>query len=821
MKKIVVAMLLLLPLIIVASVLLATGVIAHEVYIAVESVELNVEENKTMEIGLSQGSFSLTATVYPTAARNRDVEWSIENVVCFGDEIEEPVTIQDGLVRFSTYCAFDAVVTTVEGRKTARANFYVKCDEMKGLTFTAPTTLAVGDRAELTAVLDPVDAEVYDVEWTSSEPFILEVDKNGILKGKSPGTAEITASAQGHTFTRTIEVTPSVSRFGSTVTTSRTSLTFGDLGVTEATAQSGATVDGNVITLEGDVAELTIGGQLLTIRRAEDGVTIKNADLLKERVYSAGKVPLYVEAVYTDDLRAGTPQAEVTVSEGATEEDGRVTFSTKGTFKVTVLSELGTVSEDFVVVQPVSYVRLNTVDADDRRGIAQESVYGTQEYAAEGIRGVRVPLSIQYPVDADWEDFELTVSHPDLVEVTEDHTLIVKKTVEEPTVVTVSVTAHHSAFLSVSARANRHFTLVDGINCYSYADVVRASSEGRVIALRKDIASAAEDGLLTIVADWYGNGYMLDVSATEKEAEEAIIQVKNSGVLVTNAYIRGDDGVKINTPNGLHGAALWIGSQEEQYWEDYGYLEGVHVEYSILENCYYCAAVTRAEVTFDGCIMRNASNFGVYIPNNRVIAIRREDGKYYYRYIYGDVTVNDCIISDVIAPAIGISTFACENDGSALTRQSTFHQTGFFDVYNWQNITSDAMLGREFLPGNDQANALFRRLITTFLSDELAKSKYDRICYREEDANYIHLGVITSGALNICTTEPTFEDPRFKTFPLAMLDDYTNIVKPFLGHELYRINVYLYEVDENIGPKDKFVADKYAFEKLRRGKNAV
>ena len=105
MKKVVVAMLLLLPLIIVASVLLATSVISHEVYIAVEGVELNVNTAETMELGLSQGSFQLDATVYPTGARNRDVEWSVENVVCFGDEIQDPVVIENGLVTFSTYCA--------------------------------------------------------------------------------------------------------------------------------------------------------------------------------------------------------------------------------------------------------------------------------------------------------------------------------------------------------------------------------------------------------------------------------------------------------------------------------------------------------------------------------------------------------------------------------------------------------------------------------------------------------------------------------------------------------------------------------------------
>ena len=815
MKKVVVAMLLLLPLVIVASVLLATSVIVHEVYIAVEGVELNVQKDKTIELGLSQGSFQLDATVYPTGARNRDVEWSVENVVCFGDEIADPVTIEDGKVTFLTYCAFDAVVTTVEGRKTARCNFYVKCDEMRGLTFAAPENLEVGERAELSVVLDPVDAEVYDVAWVSSDPTVLDVDKNGILTGVKPGTALVTASAQEYTCQRSVTVLPSVTKYGKTLSTARDTLTFSDLGVTEAVALSGATIDGQTITINADVAELRIGGETVVIKKVADEVTIKNGDLLAARTYYVDKAPLYLETEYADVFRTGLPQAELTLSGDATMTDGKVTFSKKGEITVTVTDGLETYNTIFNAVQPVAYVRLNTVDADDKRGIANRSVYGTQSYGESGLVGYEIPLRIQYPEDADWEDFSMEVDREDLLEITSDHTVRVKQNVDEPTVVTVSVTAHYSQFLSVPARANRHFTLIDGINCSTYQEVLRAAADERAIALRKDIASASGAKMLEIKKDFFGNGYMLDVSATDKGAEDAVLRVKASGVTVSNAYVRCDDGVKINNANGLHGAAVWVGSQEEEYLEDFEYLTDVRVEYSIMENGYYCAAATRADVTFDGCIFRNASNFGIFVVNDRQWVEKRAGG-YDYVSIFSNVVVNNSIVSDIIAPAVGISAFASDGP-NPISPQSTFSQTGFFDVYNWQDVTSDAMLGRDFLPNNDSANALFRRLITSFLGEELAKSEYDRICYRTEEHSYIHLGVITAGALNQCTTVPTFEDPRFKVFPLKILESdlISSMTNAFLGHELYRINVYVYEVDEDITPEMRFVADKAAFAKLR------
>lgn len=819
MKKVVVAMLLLLPLIIVASVLVATSVISHEVYIAVEGVKLSVPEGETMEIGLSQRSFRLDATVYPTAARNRDVEWTIENELYFGDDSVEPVRIENGLITFSTYCTFDVVVTTVEGRKTARCNFYVKCDEMKGLSFAAPQTLAVGERYELSALLDPVDAEVYDVEWHSADPNVLEVDGNGILRGKAAGKTTVTASAQGFEYEQEITVTASVTKYGSSVHTAKETIGFADLGISSATALSGATVDetNQTIRLTADTAVIEVNGETVTITRVEDGVVIKNVDLLKERSFCVGRTPLYVEAAYADDLAEGTPDATILLPDGSVSTDGKVEFSEKGEFEVTVKSALYTYTESFSAVRTVDYVRLNTVDAEDKRGIAEQTMYATQRYNDKAVEFFEIPLSIQYPKEADWADFDLAVSDPDLLEITPDHTVRVKKAVEQPTEVVVSVTAHHSQFVSIPARASRHYLLIDGVNCYSYDDFVRATEERKTPVFMNNVVAKKGDPFVKLKTDWYGNGYMLDVSACDKEPEAPVVQVLADDVTVSNVQIRCDEGTKINTANGLHGAAIWIGSQEEKYYEDYVYYENVRVEYSIFENCYYCAAITLADATFDGCIFRNASNFGIHIPNDRRAAPKKGgDGKRYYRYIYSDVTINNCIVSDIIAPAVGISTFSSETNGDPLKTQSTFRQTGFFDVYNWQDVTSDAMLGREFLPNNPSANNMLKSLVTKFLARELASSDYDRVCYRTETNNYIHLGVITAGATNKCATVPEFEDERFKTFPLTMLDSYSPYVSPFIGgHELYRINLYLYEVDEKITPEMKFVADKEAFAKLR------
>lgn len=77
MKKVLIGVLILIPIIIVASVLLTTNIISKNSYLPVDRVELN--QNK-IEFSLDNGNTidTLKATVYPRLAKNHNLIWSIE-----------------------------------------------------------------------------------------------------------------------------------------------------------------------------------------------------------------------------------------------------------------------------------------------------------------------------------------------------------------------------------------------------------------------------------------------------------------------------------------------------------------------------------------------------------------------------------------------------------------------------------------------------------------------------------------------------------------------------------------------------------------------
>lgn len=813
MKKIVIAMLLLLPLIIVASVLVATSVISNEAYIAVESVSLNVDTSRTVEVGLSSGQFRLIATVYPTGAKNKDVIWSLENVQCFGDEISDPVTIdQTGLITFRTYCAFDAVVTTVEGSKTARCNFYVKCDTLDGVGFTPPEeALKTGESYALTATFMPADAEVDEVVWTSSAPDVVSVDGNGILTAHSEGSAEISVAVKDRgdipAYSATVTAVPGVTRYGTKFSLSADSFPISDLHPAgDVAAISGCVVENGVLTFTSDSAVIGVGSERVEITKcAYDDIVVKNAEILRQKIWHIGKLPLYLAAAYADAARKDTPSASfATDSPSSVEIDvsGKAVFKDKGAIRLIAESGNASASITVEVVRPVAYVRLNTVDNDDKRGIAAETVYGTRSYDDGVLSGYRIPLSIQYPADADWSDFDLSVSDESLAEIN-GNTVIIKGGAPAETVLTVSVTAHYSAFVSVPARANRHFTLRDGVNCFTYADVSAAAAAGENIMLRTNITAGSGDGTLILTSDFYGNAYMLDATRTVKSSETPILKVAANGVTVSNAHIRCDDAAKINEANGMSGAAVWVGDTESEEL-----LTDVRVEYSVMENGYYALASMRAQLTVDGCIMRNTSNFGIHIINGF-----NSSGE----YVYSDVTVNNCIISNIVATAVGISTQDSEADGSPLAVQSTFSQTGFLDIYNWQDVTSMRMLDRELIPDNAAANEVIKKVANSMIGAEIQKDIYAPLRVEIDGVIYVNLGIVTAGALHLCTTVPTFEDERFIIFPITILDQLSSITKP-LGFVLDPCVLYLYDNTSDITPDSRFSEDADTYVRLRGGK---
>lgn len=102
MKKMLIGVIMLIPILVLACVFLTAEIVSVEAYIGVDSIVLSDETVELHEVGASH---LLTADIFPSAARNKNVTWEISGLELLDDRFEitpdNPAATVDenGLVR--------------------------------------------------------------------------------------------------------------------------------------------------------------------------------------------------------------------------------------------------------------------------------------------------------------------------------------------------------------------------------------------------------------------------------------------------------------------------------------------------------------------------------------------------------------------------------------------------------------------------------------------------------------------------------------------------------------------------------------------------
>ncbi len=161
-------------------------IIDEQTDVPVTGVSLNTSTLNLIE----GGTDTLTATVEPNNATNRNVTWSSDN--------PSVATVNNGVV--SAVSEGTATITvTAQGDSTKSASCTVTVTaatvSVTGVTLNkTSTSLYVGDTETLTATVAPDNATNKAVTWTSSNPSVATVE-NGVVTALARGTAVITATA--------------------------------------------------------------------------------------------------------------------------------------------------------------------------------------------------------------------------------------------------------------------------------------------------------------------------------------------------------------------------------------------------------------------------------------------------------------------------------------------------------------------------------------------------------------------------------------------------------------------------------------------------
>lgn len=368
MKKVLIGVLILIPIIIVASVLLTTNIISKNSYLPVDRVELN--ENY-IEFSLDNGNTidTLKATVYPRLAKNHNLTWSIEEQhsdipfvyakddPCQGcadlsdKELKEHIdtnhidiaTIDNnGVVTVYGYGSFIVKVTTEEGNKFATCSVKVVGDKVtkielmpygssSKLSENDVISLDKGERLLLNPIFTPGGARNKTVTWKSADERIVEVDKNGILSAKGAGETTISVSSNdtGIGTSVKVKVNNGVFKRESYCYTADTVNVKNYMNVSDFTtakvAGGNISADGTLIfDKDATVATVTVNGKTFSAIKvdalSDDDIVFKNYDILLQKLYNKNGdeveyivkrgLPIYLEVVYRNPEKAGVPEVE-------------------------------------------------------------------------------------------------------------------------------------------------------------------------------------------------------------------------------------------------------------------------------------------------------------------------------------------------------------------------------------------------------------------------------------------------------------------------------------------------------------------------------
>ncbi len=173
--------------------------------VAVTGVSLNKEE-ASVAVG---GSTSLSFTIEPADATNKNVTWSSSD--------EAVATVSDnGVVTGVAEGEAIITVTTEDGEFTATCTVTVSAGTepdpeepvaVTGISLNRSTlSIDEGASAVLTATVKPADATNQNVTWSSSNSSVASV-ANGKVTGVAEGTATITATTEEGGFEATCKVT--------------------------------------------------------------------------------------------------------------------------------------------------------------------------------------------------------------------------------------------------------------------------------------------------------------------------------------------------------------------------------------------------------------------------------------------------------------------------------------------------------------------------------------------------------------------------------------------------------------------------------------
>ncbi len=383
---------------------------------------------------------------------------------------------------------------------------------------------------------------------------------------------------------------------------------------------------------------------------------------------------------------------------------------------------------------------------------------------------------------------------------------------------------------------DKYIVKLDGSSLRTYAIVMMANCDYTQSG-RDKIGGPNER--LNFFGDVYGNNKMITANASQFDIYDELVRVSWSGVTISNVILRGnqiegDGNIDPEDTKGFMGRVAIVGSHHG--WNLYR-LTDVTFEYCIIENSKQGVTTRNSDVTYNGCVMRNFLQCGMYVP----IQMNWEDSDNAYHPYYSHITLNNFTCSNTLGSVMSaayerytiteqkknrfVPSGTREENGAYFMEHFASKginlevtQTGFFKAYNWQNVNNANLIDT----GNDTTNKLIGSLAGGIISQNPTFAGYRYIDSNNEC--YYHMAFLVSGVSffgnnDMIMDEPTFAKMSFASSEiggvrLGDIDANGDDGGGIIGGLLSTMYIYGYKNTAEITPFSKLVIDADFIQKL-------
>ncbi len=291
--------------------------------------------------------------------------------------------------------------------------------------------------------------------------------------------------------------------------------------------------------------------------------------------------------------------------------------------------------------------------------------------------------------------------------------------------------------------------------------------------------------------DVYGNNKML--SALQGQIEYHMARFAWSNITVSNIILRANnigDNAEITDAEDTASFTGETALVEADDCKTY-HLENVRFEYTIFENGTKAFTNFNAETTIDGCIMRNFVGCGMYVPHR----MYWKEAEKTYVMLYSHIDFNNFTASNLLGSLMSIvyeryTVTEARDDGKGGTQvygrfvpddleaneqffldtlyadgiNLEIRQTGFFNLYNWQDAANANIID----VGDDSLNDMIGTMSGSLLTQN---SAFKDFLYKEKseeddtETDWFHLAFICTGISTSLyinnSSEMVFDEPTY------------------------------------------------------------